>query len=149
MYVLATFLLLLLAAVTLVVLRLSRPSAAYGWLVATLGVLLAWISIFFWQVAIPQRFFPSQWISLPLFAASPELLVDQYAWVYALSLASLAVAVVLTSPARQATSGSAIWVGTLTLMTLALLSTLADNPLTLVLAWTAIDLTEFRPNRLL
>ena len=59
MYVLLTLLLLLLAAVTLVALRLSRPSASYAWLAATLGVLLAWISIFFWQIDLPQRLFPA------------------------------------------------------------------------------------------
>ena len=142
MYVLTTLLLLLLAAVILVVLRLSRPSASYAWLVAALGVLLVWISIFFWQIDLPQRLFPSRWMTLSLFTASPELMADQYAWIYALSLAALAAAVVLTSPARTSTVSAAEWVGTLTLMALALLSILADNPLTLVLAWTAIDLTE-------
>ena len=143
MYVLLTLLLLLLAAVTLVALRLSQPVASYAWLAAALGVLLAWISIFFWQIDLPQRFSLSRWTTLSLFATSPELMVDQYAWLYALSLAALAVAVVLTSPARKATVNPASWVATLTLTTLALLSVLADNPLALVLVWTAIDLTEF------
>jgi hypothetical protein len=143
MYVLLTLLLLLLAAATLVALRLSRPSASYAWLAATLGVLLAWISIFFWQIDLPQRLFPSNWTTLSLFATSPEFMADQYAWLYALSLAALAGAVVLTSPARMTTVSPASWVATLTLLALALLSVLADNPLALVSVWTAIDLTEF------
>lgn len=143
MYVLLTLLLLLLATVTLVALRLSRPSASYAWLAATLGVLLAWISIFFWQIDLPQRLFPIDWTTLSLFATSPEFMADQYAWLYALSLAALAGAVVLTSPARMTTVSPASWVATLTLLALALLSVLADNPLALVLVWTAIDLTEF------
>src|SRR5512145_3135167 len=113
MYVLLTLLLLLLAAVTLVVLRLSRPSASYAWLAATLGVLLAWISIFFWQLDLPQRLFPSNWTTLSLFATSPEFVADQYAWLYALSLAALAGAVVLTSPARMTPVTPASWVATL------------------------------------
>jgi hypothetical protein len=143
MYVLLTLLLLLLAAVTLMILRLSRPSVSYAWLAAVLGVIFAWISIFFWQIDLPQRLSPSSWSTLSLFATSPELMADQYAWLYALSLAALAGAIVLTSPARISTVTPASWVATLTLLALALLSVLADNPLALVLAWTAIDLTEF------
>jgi hypothetical protein len=143
MYVLLTLLLLLLAAITLVALRLSRPSASYAWLTAALGVLLAWVSIYFWQVDLPQRISLSHWTMLSLFTTSPELRVDQFSWLYALSLAALAGAVVLTSPARISTITPASWVATLILTVLALLSVLADNPLALVLVWTAIDLTDF------
>jgi len=143
MYVLATLFLLLVAAVTLAALRLSRPSASYAWMAAALGVLLAWISIFFWQIGLPQHFSPSHWITLSFFSASPELVADEYAWLYAISLAAVSGAVVLTSPARISTASPVSWVATLTLTALALLAVLADNPLALVLVWTAIDLTEF------
>jgi hypothetical protein len=142
MLVLLSLLLPILAAAILVVLRLSRPSASFTWLAATLGVLLAWASIFFWQIDLPQRLFPGNWTTLFLFTVSPEFLADQSAWLYALSLAALAGAVVLTSPARVPAESPASWAATLILMALALLSVLADNPLALVLVWTAIDLAE-------
>lgn len=144
MYVLITLFLLALATATMVGLRLSRTSASYSWLTSTLGAMLAWISILAWQFDLPRRFFPSLWVPTGLFNASPELLADPYAWLYALSLAALAAAMVLTSPARAASVvNPAAWAGTLALTALGLLVVLADNPLTLVLGWTAIDLTEF------
>jgi hypothetical protein len=143
MYVLLTLLLLVLASVALVALRVSRPSASYGWLAAALGVLLVWISIFFWQIDLPQHLYSSQWTALSVFSESPELMADQYAWLYAFSLVAVAGAIVLTSPARMSVITPASWVATLILAALALLSILADNPLALVLAWAAIDLAEF------
>jgi hypothetical protein len=144
MYVLITLVLLLLATATMVGLRLSRSSLSYSWLTSTLGALLAWISILVWQLDLPRRFFPSPWAPTSLFNASPELLADPFAWLYALSLAALAAAVVLTSPVRPSSPvDPASWAGTLALTALGLLTVLADNPLTLVLGWTAIDLTEF------
>ena len=144
MYVLTTLILLVLVIAILAALRLSRPSSSYAWLAAALGGLLAWISVFFWQLDMPHRFSPSLWAPGSLFSASPEFLVDSYAWLYALGLVALAGAVVLTSPARASmVVNPSAWVGSLALTILALLAVLADNPLTLVLAWTAIDLTEF------
>jgi hypothetical protein len=100
MYVLISLVLLALAIATMVGLRLSRSSVSYSWLTASLGALLAWISILAWQLDLPRRFFPSLWAPTNLYSASPELLADHYAWLYALSLAALAAAVILTSPAR-------------------------------------------------
>jgi hypothetical protein len=143
MYVLLTLILLALAALALAALRVSRPTASYSWLVAALGALLAWVSIFFWQVELPQHLYSSQWTALSALSASPELMADQYAWLYALSLVAVAGAIVLTSPARMLTIRPASWIATIVLASLALLSILADNPLALVLAWAAIDLAEF------
>jgi hypothetical protein len=144
MYVLITLVLLVLTTTAMVGLRLSRSSASYSWLTSSIGALLAWISILAWQLDLPRRFNPSRWAPTSLFYASPELLADPYAWLYALSLAALAAAVILTSPARAASVvNPAAWAGTLALAVLGLLAILADNPLTLVLGWTAIDLTEF------
>jgi len=103
---------------------------------------LAWVSLFFWQFALPDKLLTGQWITLSISTTALELIANHYAWVYALSLAALAGAVVLTSPARISTVGPAEWVGTLLLLALAIVSILADNPLTLVLVWTAIDLAE-------
>ena len=144
MYVIITLVLLSLATATIVGLRISRSSVSYSWLTATLGSLLAWVSILAWQIDLPRRFFPGQWAPGSLFNASPELWADSNAWLYALSLAALAAAVILTSPARAGKVVNASgWAGTLALTALGLLAVLADNPLTLVLGWTAIDVTEF------
>jgi len=144
MYVLITLVLFAVAIAIMVGLRVSRAPVSYSWLTSTLGALFAWVSILVWQLDLPRRFQPSLWSPANLYGASPELLVDSYAWLYALSLAALAAAVLLTSPARTASAiNPAAWAGTLALTALGLIAVLADNPLTLVLGWTAIDLVEF------
>lgn len=144
MYVLITLIILSLAISVMVGLRISQSATKYSWLTSTLGALLAWFSILAWQLDLPRRLIPSLWAPTSLFSTSPELLAEPYAWLYAISLAALAAAVVLTSPARAATSvNPASWAGSLALLGLGLLTVLADNPLTIVLGWTAIDLTEF------
>ncbi len=142
MFVLITLILLFLAVVTLVALRLIRPAASYAWLVAALGALLAWISVFFWQMDLPRNFLPGLWTPLTLFSASPLFLVDSFAWLYALSLTAQAVAVIWTAPARGIQFGQMAWAGALAMTALGLLAVLAGNLLTLVLVWTALDLTE-------
>ena len=144
MYVIITFVLLFLAVAIILGLRLSRISVSYSWLAAALGALFCWISILIWQFDLPRHFSPSIWAPVSLFNSSPDLLAEPYAWLYAICLAALAAAVIFTSPARTATTvNPSAWAGTLALTGLGLLAVLADNPLTLVLGWTAIDLTEF------
>jgi hypothetical protein len=144
MVILITLLLYILAILVMVGLRISRSPISYSWMSAALGALFAWASILAWQVNLPFRIHPSLWAPVGLFGTSPELLVDSYAWLYALSLSALAVAVVLTSPARTTSAvNPAAWAGSLAISAIGLSAILADNPLTLVLAWTAIDLTEF------
>jgi len=144
MYVLITLLLFVLAIATIVILRFVRSMLSYAWLAAALGGLISWMSVFLWQLDMPRQFSPSLWTPLTLFSTSPEWMVDSYSWLYALALVTLAGAVILTSPARTSlTVNTAAWAGSLALTVLALLAVLADNPLTLVLVWTAIDIAEF------
>lgn len=144
MYVLITLGLLILATAIMLGLRLSRSSSSYSWLTSTLTGLLAWASILAWQLDLPKRIAPSLWAPASLFHSSPELLAEPYAWLYAICLTALAAAVIVTSPAREpSVINPASWAASLALTALGLLAILADNPLTLVLCWTAIDLVEF------
>lgn len=144
MYVLITPILLLITLIALFILRISRTSTSYSWLVATLGTIFAWMSILLWQMDLNRLFSPTIWKTSEIFLTSPEFYSDAYSWVYALSLTAVAGAIILTSPARANTIANATsWAGTLALTVLGLLAFLAKNPITLVLAWTAIDITEF------
>jgi hypothetical protein len=60
----------------------------------------------------------------------------------ALSISTLTLAVILTATARKNFPDPLPWAATLILGGLGLLAVLADNPLTLLMAWSAIDLTE-------
>ena len=144
MFILLTFILLVLSISAVVALRLARPGASYTWLVAG-GVFLTWLSVLLWQFNLPWQFTSRQWMSVTLFNASPQLSANPFSWLYALSLSGLSAAVILTSPARarNARTPTLSWLGTLALTGLGLLAVLADNPLALALAWMLIDLAEF------
>jgi hypothetical protein len=70
------------------------------------------------------------------------LLVDSLSWPYAVALTTLALAVILTAVVRLQQSSSQAWASSLILVVLGLLAVLAGNPLTLLLAWAALDLVE-------
>ena len=142
MFVLITFIFLFISISVIVGLRLTRPSGSHTWLI-TVGVLFTWISVLLWQFNLPWHFIPGQWMSVGLFNASPQLFANPIAWLYALSLIALAVAVILISPSRSGHIGTSSWPETLTLAGLGLLTILVDNPLGLALAWMAIDLAGF------
>jgi len=138
---LITLILLALTLIAVIALHLFAPLRRSSWAAAAIGSLAAWGSVFFWQISLPALLPVGSWRPVSLFAVSPALKVDALAWVYALSLTSLAAAVIFTSSAQTETSVWA-WAGSLTLTALGLLAFLSDNPLTLVMIWTALDLTD-------
>ena len=135
-------LLLVFTSLVMLVIRLARPGFAYLWLVAALGALLAWAMVLFTRTHIPQNLPLMTWLPAAFFPASPALLVDPVSWSYALALATLALAVILTDVLRAADADWVPWAGSLVVTALGLLAVLSGNLLTLLLAWTAIDLAE-------
>jgi hypothetical protein len=123
-------------------LRMFPRASALAWLTAAFGALLAWGSVFFWQVEQSKTIDLLPWAPVTLFNAAPSLRADSYAWVYALSLGALAAAVILTSPARMTRLSPISWISSLILAMVACLALIADNILALVLVWTALDILE-------
>lgn len=142
MLILLTFFLLALSAAMVIAIRIMQPEFRFAWLITTSGALLAWLSVWLWQVFLPLTLRLSVWKPETLFADSPVFVADGLAWVYGLALVTLAVASLLTAVARPGFPQLLAWAGTLGLTAIGLLATLANNPLTLVLVWTALDLTE-------
>jgi len=141
MLILLPIILLILIALTLVILRLARPTFKFSWLIAAGGVILALTAVFLWQLRLPQALALPAWQPQAFFYYSPTWLADSVSWPYALSLTALALAIVLTSVVRANTNPMA-WAGAFMLTALGLLAVTAENSLALVLAWTALDLTE-------
>ncbi len=141
MLILLPVLLMLLTAVGLLTLRFIRPQFKYSWLVAAGGAALSFISVFFWHIRFPQNASLPPWQPLTVFLYVPAWVADGISWPYALALSALAVAVIWTSVVR-AEPEPMPWAGTLTLCALGILAASAANPLTLVLAWSVIDLAE-------
>jgi hypothetical protein len=137
-----TALALFIAALALVILRVMRPDFRFGWLIAVGSALLAWLMIFFWQLQIPLSFQLPPWQPASLFSDSPGFLVDSLSWPYAISILSLTLAVLLTAVMRENFPDPFTWAGVLMLSGLSLLAVTASNPLTLVMAWAAIDIAE-------
>lgn len=142
MFLIITVLILFAAALALSVLQALRPNHRFAWLVAVGGAFLAWIGALLWQLRMPILMELPAWGSSALFAQSPAFFADRANWPYALALATLGLAVILTEVARENFPAPFSWAGTLTLIGLGLLAVTSNNPLTLVLVWTAIDLTE-------
>jgi hypothetical protein len=141
MIILLPIFLMVLTSLTLLILRSVRPNFKYPWIVAVGGATLALIGVFLWQIRLPQSISLPPWQPVALFFFSPTWLADGISWPYALSVAALAAAVLWTSVVR-AENDPAAWAGTLLLAAFGLLAVTAENPLTLVLVWSAIDLTE-------
>src|SRR5918994_7848565 len=142
MFILITVTTLLITAIVLLLVQFMAPNFRYNWLIATGGALLGWISILAWQVQMPVSLQFPAWQPELLFTQSPTFVGDGIAWTFALSLATLCLAIILTAAVRSNFPRPINWMGTLILTTLGILAVLADNPLTLVLLWSAIDISE-------
>ena len=141
MLILLPVILMLLTALALLVLRFARPKFKYPWILASGGATLAFISVFLWQIHFPQSISLPSWQLVTALLYVPAWLADGVSWPYALALAALAAAVIWTSVVR-AENDPMPWAGTLALAALGILAVAAENPLTLLLAWSAIDLFE-------
>ena len=142
MLIILTVLFLFLVALALLVLSWMRPEFRYGWLIAAGGALVGWGSVLAWRFQIPLIFQLPRWEPASLFLETLSFTVDTITWPFAVSVVTLVLAVILTAAARENFPAPVPWAATLVLGGLGLLAVLADNPLTLLMAWSAIDLTE-------
>lgn len=142
MFILITVAILFLTGLSVLLLQFILPAFRYTWLVATGGAALAWISVIAWQTQMPIALQFSIWQPTLLFSQSPTFIADGIAWAFAVSLITLCLAIIVTSVVRSNFPNTLSWTGMLVLTSLGVLATVADNPLTLVLIWAAIDFAE-------
>ena len=142
MLIIITITIFSISVLALLLLRLFNREFRYAWLVAAGSAFLAWVSLFFWQLKMPFTLTLPAWQPESLFVNSPVLLADQFSWIYALSIATLALGVIFTAVARDNFPSHSTWAGILALGAIGILAVLAENSLTLVILWSAIDLTE-------
>jgi len=142
MLIVLIVLFLFLIALTLVILHWVRPEFRYTWLIAASGALISWGSVLTWQFRLPFTIQLPPWEPTSLFLASVSFTVDTLTWPFAFSLATLVLAVILTAAARENFPAPISWATTLVLGGLGLLAVFADNPLSLLMVWAAIDLAE-------
>ncbi len=143
MLILAPVILLLATAITLIILQWLRPGFGLAWLVATGATLITWLLVMFLRLRLPDVITIAQWEPLAIFYSSPQFILDRISWPYLFSLATLEFAFVLTATARdRSKSNPYTWAGTQAMVALGMLAVLAANPLTLMIAWFAIDAVE-------
>ena len=170
MNALIAILLLLFIPAVMSIMRLTRLTTKFLWMAALLGALASWGLIFAARFNLPAEIAPQTWQPVSLLPLSPALRVDELSWPMAMALATLLLAVVLTSaarlerrgllppapqpalenmpnpvpPAPQTSQGAywKAWAANLALTGLGLVAVLAGNMLTLLLAWAALDIVE-------
>ncbi len=132
----------LVGAALIVGLRLARPTFQGLWFLGILSALLTLVAV---VLARPTGYHEVpllQWGPASLIKYSPLLLVDSISWPFAVSLATLLLAILLTAVVRLTPGSWRAWAGSLGLTGIGLIAVLAGNPLTLLLAWSALDLLE-------
>lgn len=129
-------------ALALVILKIYQPNARYAWLIAVGGAMFATVSVLLWFPRVPILVQLPAWQLNTLLVAQVAFHAEQISLPYAASLSVLTLAILLTAASRPVFVNSLSWAGTLSLGGLGILAITADNPLTLLLVWGALDFTE-------
>jgi len=142
MLILISTFLLFVTALVLIVLLITQPNVRYAWLVGIGGGALGLVSVFIWLAQMPFDFTLPVWQPLALFVNPISFRADGLSWPLAVSIAALTLTILLTVVVRQTFENSYTWAGTLALGGLGILAVTANNPLTLLMIWSALDITE-------
>jgi hypothetical protein len=140
MFILLSILLLLLAALLMGVLRVWRPSFGYHWLVALSGAFPAWLMVLitYSQVPSPAQIF--SWGPKTAYPNSIVISIDNISWPYAVAIATLLLATLLSDVVRAYDLRWSNWASSLLIVAVSMLGIFSGNLLTCVLIWTAYDL---------
>ncbi len=133
---------LFLVSMILVVLDRLEVRIGYAWFLAVGAGFVAWILVTASFRAEPQSFPLLHWEPSALSIGSPELILDGVSWPYAVAITALLLSVLLTDVARVQEIHAGSWASGLALSGAGILVVAAANPLTLLLGWALIDLSE-------
>ncbi len=125
-------------------LRRLQRGTGYAWLTSLLLTLITWggVLAIHWAQLPALTFTP--WRPFDMQNADPIVFAwDAISWPLGLGLVSLALAMIITAPARlQQQSSPLTWSANLSITALGLLAVLAATPMATILAWTLLDLVE-------
>jgi len=143
LYTLAPILVLLFCAALIGVLHIFKRGSSALWIVAVLGALIAWVFVFLnyrnFQISIPIL----PWNFINQYDFFPAIQFNRYSWSYALAIITLLLSSLLISIINDEGKRWVTWIMSLVLGAFGLWSVLAINPVTLVLAWAAMDICVF------
>ena len=106
------------------------------------GAMLALASVILWTAQMPFNLVLPSWKPSTIFTSFILFRADGVSWPLAIGVTGLTLSVFLTAASRPVYQNSFSWAGTLSLGGLGLLAVTADSPLTLLLVWAALDITE-------
>jgi hypothetical protein len=139
---LAAVAILVLGSITLAILNRFSLRIGYAWFLAVGASLSAWVLVLLSYPAEPNIIFQMNWQVSAILTSSPGLILDSVSWPYAVAIGTLLIAVLLTDVARLQEINAGSWAVALALTGAGILGVTAENPLTLLLAWALIDLSE-------
>lgn len=143
MFILLPVLVLVISGILILIFYQFRPNFGYSWLISLSASIIAWILIFLMRWWSPDPLFLLGWNPIDEMMSFLVFHLDLISWPYAFSIATINLAVILTSAARlQLNTGPKIWAANLIVTGSGLLAILSGSPTTLILAWTIIDLEE-------
>lgn len=120
-----------------------RLSPGYALLAGTLASLSATGVAIFLRWRLPQQVLIDRWLPLTGIIETPILGIDGTSWPFFFILCVTALAVMLTAPVRLSVGVNPLaWAGVMGITATGLAAVLSTNLLTIVLAWTALDIIE-------
>ncbi len=142
MFILFAILIALLTPLIVLGLNYSRLRQGYLWVLTVITSFLAWGLVFATRGQLPIYIPLTDWQPNFLFQSSPALLVDDISWPFAVAVMTLPLAVLLTDLAHVRELDPHTWAVSQMLGGVGLIAVVAGNPLTLLMAWAVIDITE-------
>jgi hypothetical protein len=140
--ILTAILILFVFSLAIIALKRFDLRPGYSWFLAVGGSLIAWFLIVFSYSSKPIVIPLLNWQASRLSLDSPALLLDSFSWPFAVALITLLTSVLLTDVARVEEIEPFVWAANLGMTGIGLLAVLADNPLTLLMAWAILDFAE-------
>jgi len=134
--------LFLIPIITLVLIRLN-VNRGYIWFGAAGGGFIACILII---LAYPDEtsILPIlNWGINGIFISSPQLIIDPVSWSISAGLVAITISAIFNDITRFQDVDPYSWVAGLVMTGFGVLAVSSGNPLTLLLAWSALDLTEY------
>lgn len=143
MLILLPVILLFLTALGILIQQWIRPSFGYAWLGASGMSLVVWGLVLGLRWLAVEPLMLTVWEPVVGVRWLLGFQIDTNNWLYAFALSGLVAAVILTASARMEIGTTPwSWAGSLAVTGAGILALLANTPLTLILAWTVIDLIE-------
>ncbi|MCJ7696453.1 MAG: hypothetical protein MUO40_13650, partial [Anaerolineaceae bacterium] len=143
MIILVPIVLLLVGALAIVIINRKKTAIGITWIIAAGSSFVSWVVMVILRLFLPTTLLLINWEPESLFLGSPMLVLDYNSWPYSIALITIALAVIFTDSTKVLDkSSSNTWAGSLAITAIGLLSIMAGNPLTMVLAWAFVDVVE-------